>query len=75
MNGKKQNKLLYYLKGYLSFLLPAGKNYKQKIISIERKLSAEQSLREFYILLYPIQLKESNYCFSFLTEIVSKNYY
>lgn len=44
MNGKKQNKLLYYLKGYLSFLLPAGKNYKQKIISIERKLSAEQSL-------------------------------
>lgn len=42
MNGKKQNKLLYYLKGYLSFLLPAGKNYKQKIISLERKLSAEK---------------------------------
>ena len=42
MNGKKQNKLLYYLKGYLNFLLPAGKNYKQKIISLERKLSAEQ---------------------------------
>lgn len=42
MNNRKQNKLFYYLKGYLNFLLPAGKNYQQKITSIERKLSAEQ---------------------------------
>lgn len=42
MNGKKQNKLLFYLKGYLNFLLPVSKNYKQKIISLEQKLSAEQ---------------------------------
>ncbi|WP_332019037.1 glycosyl transferase family 90 [Kaistella sp.] len=42
MNNIKQNKLFYYLKGYLNFLLPAGKNYQQKITSIERKLSAEQ---------------------------------
>ena len=42
MNGRKQNKLFYYLKGYLNFLLPADKNYKQKIISLEQKLSPEQ---------------------------------
>lgn len=42
VNNRKQNKLFYYLKGYLNFLLPAGKNYQQKITSIERKLSAEQ---------------------------------
>lgn len=42
INGRKQNKLFYYLKGYLNFLLPVGKNYQQKITSIERKLSAEQ---------------------------------
>ena len=42
MKKKKQIKLLFYLKGYLNFFLPASKNYEQKINSLQKKLSTEQ---------------------------------
>lgn len=54
MKQKKQTKLLFYLKGYLNFFLPASRNYRQKIKSLEKKLSPEQ--------LQKVQERVNYYC-------------
>lgn len=42
MNLGRQNKLLFYLKGYSNFVLPVTKNYKEKISALKARLSKEQ---------------------------------
>ena len=45
MKIKKQNKLFFYLKGYIHLLFPIGRDFKTKILALESQLSEEQLIK------------------------------